>query len=70
MDMEIRFAKKIELITKDGNIEVEPQFRVTFEDKRSMMVPANPENRHYLEIKEWFDEQSKKPFKFKFEDLE
>lgn len=58
---------KIELVTEDGGVDVQPQFIVTFDDKKSMAVPADKENRHYFDVKAWYNAQTKKPFKFDFE---
>lgn len=33
-------------------------------------VPADPKNRHYREVAEWYKKQKKKPFKFDFADLD
>lgn len=65
--MEIRDAIKVELITQDAGIEVSPQFRITFEDGRSSMVPCDPLNRQFVEIKEWYESLDEKPFEFNFE---
>lgn len=32
-------------------------------------VPNNPTNAHYWLVKEWYDNQDKKPFDFQFEEL-
>lgn len=46
-------------------------FLVTDEDGNEMTVPHDPANRHYQEVKEWYDSKKgllkKKPFKFDFE---
>lgn len=45
-------------------------FRVTFEDGTESLVPAEAtDNRHYREVKEWYEAQKKPPFKFKFKKL-
>lgn len=47
---------------------------VTFEvysdekvDEAALVVPNDPTNRHYQEVKEWYGKKKLKPFKFKFE---
>lgn len=44
-------------------------FTVTLKDDTILHVPADPANRHYWEVREWFFEQSKKPFDFEFEPI-
>ena len=41
-------------------------FEVTFIDKEVVIVPNEPLNRHYQEVKEWYLSQEQKPFEFDF----
>jgi hypothetical protein len=60
----------VELVTDDGvGLAVEPQFRVQFDNDIQGIVPNNPDNRHYWEVKVWYDAQKTKPFDFKFEEM-
>jgi hypothetical protein len=36
----------------------------------AVCVPNNPENRHYYEIKDWYERQTIKPFDFSFVERE
>lgn len=60
---------KVELIKPDpesgGTID---NFLVTFNDDSTVELPSNAVgNRHYVEVREWYKAQKKKPFKFDFE---
>lgn len=60
---------------KDG-LPVAPQeeswhFKITTDEESHLkdaeiIAPADPTNRHYTEVAEWYKAQKKKPFKFKF----
>lgn len=59
---------KVELIKPDpesyGTID---NFLVTFDDGSTIEVPSNAkDNRHYVEVSQWYKKQKKKPFKFEF----
>lgn len=58
--MEIKDVK----LTKD--ISGNKRFEVTTTDDETLFVPTDKANRHYQEIKEWYDAQKELPFKFKF----
>lgn len=44
-------------------------FLITYEDDTTLTVPNDTTNRHYWEVKEWYDAQETKPFDFTFEEL-
>lgn len=44
-------------------------FTVTMSDGTIMHVPADPANRHYWEIREWYLAQEHKPFEFEFDTI-
>ncbi len=57
---------KVELIVEDtvSGSKVPKQFLVYLKDDLTAVVPLEPTTRHYGDVKEWFDEQSDKPFKW------
>lgn len=59
--------EKIELVTEDAGIAVAPQFRITEVSGLSHMVPADPSNRHFFEVRDWYEAQENKPFEFDFD---
>ena len=48
-----------------------PNFIIHYKgtDLTSAVLSNATANRHYLEVKEWYNAQKKKPFKFNFIDL-
>jgi hypothetical protein len=60
--MDFNEVTTVELVTT----ETEPQFLVTQKDEKTFIVPADPTNRHFIEIQDWYDKQKKKPFKYDF----
>jgi len=42
-------------------------FFVVTKEGDEMTVPTDPNNRHYMELRDWYDQQAPKPFKFDFE---
>lgn len=68
--------KSVELITHFDTPDAEtgekvavvnPHFKLTQVDGDELRVPFDPINRHYNEIKDWYAEQKKPPFKFDFD---
>lgn len=62
---------KITLVTEDkfAGEAVPVQFLCEDPEGRTSVVPANPDNRHFIEIKEWYNSKKKKPFVFDFESV-
>lgn len=51
----------------EGSVDVHPSFFVKTTDGNKMYVPIdNPLNRHYQEVRAWYNAQSTKPFEFEF----
>lgn len=46
-----------------------PSFKITSDDDEvvGIDVPIDKNNRHYWEVKEWYDKQEPKPFEFSFQ---
>lgn len=38
-------------------------------EEANVVVPNDPSNRHYWDVKDWYDAQEVKPFNFAFEEL-
>lgn len=51
-------------LTKAQIHKGEVQLIVTDETGQKIFVPLDPLNRHYMEVKTWFDQQKVKPFKW------
>lgn len=62
--------EKVELLgnTKEQQANgMRPQFYVKTTDGNKVYVPIDePANRHYLEVKNWYNNQETKPFDFDF----
>lgn len=61
---------KIELVEKDEitGTPVPTQFRLTDNEKRTAIVPAEPTNIQYPIVREWYNRRKKPGFEYKFED--
>lgn len=42
-------------------------FFVVTKDGDELTVPVDPRNRHYMEVRDWYDRKQNKPFEFDFE---
>lgn len=49
-----------------GAVEV---FNVTHKDGQVLQVPADPSNRHYWMVREWYNRHKKPGFEFDFADI-
>lgn len=64
--------KKVELLQPNKeqlDMGAVVSFNVITPDDVIIVVPADPTNVHYWEIKAWYDRRKKPPFDYKFEDL-
>lgn len=63
--------KKVELLKpskQQSEMGAVLSFSVTTdEDVMATIVPADPANRHYHEIREWYDKKKLKPFRYDFD---
>lgn len=73
--VELIHREEIPQGTMQDGLPVAPQlemwhFKITTDEQETpdqeVVVPADPLNRHYQEVKEWYDKQKKKPFKYDF----
>lgn len=76
--VELIHRKEVPEGTMQDGLPVAPQpemwhFKITTDEaekEQEVIVPADPLNRHYREVAEWYDKQKKKPFKFDFVKLD
>lgn len=66
---DVQYITKVPLADTDEFASVSPYFDITRIDGTVEQAPANIDNRHYWEVKEWYDNQDSKPFEFAFEEL-
>lgn len=65
--MEIKSVQLTEPDDLQKEMGATPGFLVTTdEDVMTIFVPADPGNRHYQEIRQWYEAQDEKPFLFDF----
>lgn len=66
---DVKCIKEVNLAETDKVVSVSPYFEITREDGTVEQAPARTDNRHYWEVKEWYENQETKPFEWQFEDL-
>lgn len=66
---DVQYITRIQLAETDTFVDVPPYFEITRADGIVEQAPANTDNRHYWEVKEWYGAQEVKPFEFEFEEL-
>lgn len=59
----------IKNVQLDQDINRAVRFAVTTADDAVTYIPNEPLNRHYAEVREWFQSQEEKPFDFEFEEV-
>lgn len=62
----IKDVELLEVTLSDGSKTGDRQFIIKTTDGQEIFAVADPENRFYRDVKEWYAAQKEKPFKFKF----
>lgn len=62
--------KNVKFIEEGQELSMPAQFKVILEDNSELFVPIDPLNRHFVEVKEWYQSKKKKSFVFDFDAVE